>query len=111
LLWGFPLGFYQSIFGAATIFSSFMFSNVFSLNLSRALGYSYAVAFPWCLCTAILFYLKGWFVWEIILPFTFGSVIGGYVGSKVGSCVSTKMLRSFVLVFGGVMGFRFAVFG
>lgn len=110
-LWGFPLGLYQSIFGAATIFSSIMFSKVYSLNLTQALSYSYAVAFPWCFCAAVLFYIKGWIIWSVALPFTFGSTCGAYLGSRLGSSLSAKTLRNLVLAFGSVMGLRFAIYG
>jgi uncharacterized protein len=107
LLWGLPLGLYQSIFGAASMFSSLMFCKVHSLSLHQSLAYAYAVAFPWCLCAAIAFFLKGWVVWSVAIPFSLGSTLGAFIGSNLGSSISAKSLRKVILLFGAFMGAHF----
>lgn len=111
ILWGFPLGLYQALFGAASMFSSMMFSKVYNCDLRQSLAYAYAVAFPWCLSAAIIFYFKGWVIWELVIPFTIGSTFGAYIGSKIGSTLSIKNLRRIVLLIGAVVGLRFILFG
>jgi uncharacterized membrane protein YfcA len=110
LLWGFPLGLYQSLFGAASMFSSLMFCKIYSCDLRQSLAYAYAVAFPWCVCAATIFYFKGWVVWSLVIPFAIGSTFGAYFGSKIGSRLSTKNLRKIVLFIGMMLGIRFILF-
>ena len=109
LLWGFPLGLYQSLFGAASIFSSMMFCKVYSCDLRQSLAYAYAVAFPWCVFAATIFYFKGWVVWSVAIPFALGSTIGAYMGSRIGSTLSSKSLQKIVLILGTIMGLRFVL--
>jgi len=111
VLWGIPLGLYQSIFGAASLFSSLVFVRFYYFSLHQALSYAYAVAFPWCLTAAIVFYYKGWIVWSVAIPFAMGSLLGAYLGSKMGSKISSDNLRTIVLILGACMGVRFILLG
>ncbi len=104
---GLPAGFYQAVFGAGnSMFTSMLFSFGRGIKLSRALGYSYFLAFPWCLASAVAFISLGWVEWNITIPGAVGAIPGAYLGSRVGRALGSNFIRRVFIVFGGCLGLK-----
>jgi len=107
LLLAFLLGAYQAFFGAGNaLFNSLMFNRSQGFDFKRALAHAYACAFVWCSISAILYWMKGWVSWSLVIPAVAGSILGATLGSRYGSKLSNTTLKKIFLLGGGLMGVR-----
>lgn len=101
------LGFYEIVFGAgnAIVFSVVTFWTR-GFDFKKALGYYYAVAFPWSLLALVLLYLKGYLVLSFAVPAVIGSVLGGYLGSLLARYRGNAFIKTIFVVLGGILGLK-----
>jgi hypothetical protein len=101
------LGFYESLFGSGNgIMLAIVSFYTKGFDFVKALGYYYAVAFPWVVFTAILLIGKGYFNIDLIIPAVIGSVAGGYLGSKYARYKGNRFIKIVFVIFGGVLGVK-----
>jgi len=102
-----PMGFYESVFGSGNgaIFSflSFQFRG---FDFIDALGYYYAISFPWTIYAAYRLISRGHFNWAYAIPAIAGSLIGGYIGSKYGRHKGNAFIKIVFIVVGGALGLK-----
>ena len=106
----FPLGCYESFFGAGNgLFTSLLLTKVRGLSLLTALGYYYLVAFAWN-CFAVAIYTSaGLADSRLMIPSTAGSMLGAYFGSRLGRRKGHELVRILFLTVGGVLGLKLAL--
>jgi len=101
------LGFYEAIFGAGNgIFFSILAVKLRGFDFKNALGYYYAVCFPWIVLATILLIAQGYFSLAITIPAVAGSVLGGYLGSKFAVYKGNRFIKMVFVVIGGVLGIK-----
>ncbi len=101
------MGFYESIFGSGNgIFFSAVAIYTRGFVLKEALGYYYAIAFPWVLLSAVLLISKGYYNIPFMIAGVIGSVIGGYVGSRYAAYKGNKFIKIIFCVIGLVLGLK-----
>lgn len=103
----FILGFYESLFGAGNGIL-FTFSSVYlrGIQFKEALGYYFAIAFSWCVFAAGLLISKGYWDLNVFLPIVFGSLIGGFFGSKFAVHKGNKFIKIMFVIIGGFLGIK-----
>lgn len=101
------LGFYESIFGSGggVAFATVSFYTK-GFDFVKALGYYYAIAFPWVVFTAVMLISKGYLNISLIIPSVIGSVIGGYFGSKYARYKGNYFIKIVFIIFGGLLGIK-----
>lgn len=106
-LFALPMGFYEGLFGSGNgLFFSIISAYTKGFDFIDSLGYSYAMAFPWVLLAALVLILKGYFDLHLMLPAVFGSVIGGYIGSKYARFKGNKFIKMVFTIFGIILGLK-----
>lgn len=101
------LGFYESLFGSGNgILLAIVTFYTKGFDFIKALGYYYAVAFPWVVFAAILLIFKGYFNIGLIIPAVIGSLAGGYLGSKYARYKGNYFIKIVFVIFGGVLGIK-----
>ena len=101
------LGFYESVFGSGNgIAFAIVSFYTKGFDFVDALGYYFAVAFPWVVFAAILFITKGYYSFEIMLPAVLGSVIGGFIGSKYAKHKGNRFIKLMFVIVGGFLGLK-----
>lgn len=104
------LGFYEGIFGSGNgIMFAFVTLKTRGFDFVDALGYYFAVAFPWEIFAAIILLSQGYFDWAIMVPTVLGSVIGGYIGSRYAKYKGNKFIKTMFVVIGAVLGIMLLV--
>lgn len=104
-----PLGFYEAFFGSGNgIFTSAMLVKTRGFNLISALGYYYAISFAWCFFSAGLFLFWGYGDFSLILPSSFGGILGAHVGSQIGKRKGSRFVKYAFVVVGGILGLKLA---
>jgi uncharacterized protein len=106
----FPLGVYESFFGSGNgLFTSLLLTKARGFLLLTALGYYYVVAFTWN-CFAVAIYISAGFAdGTLMVPSTAGSMLGAYIGSRVGRRKGYGLVRALFLTLGGVLGLKLAL--
>jgi len=101
------LGFYESIFGSGNgiLFSVVTFYTR-GMDFVDALGYYFAVAFPWVVFAAGLLIFKGYFSFAVMIPAVLGSLIGGFIGSKYAKYKGNQFIKTMFVVIGGILGLK-----
>jgi uncharacterized protein len=109
-LLAFPLGCYESFFGSGNgLFTSLLLSKARGFNLLTALGYYYLLAFSWN-CLAVTIYCSaGYADSRLMLPSSAGSVLGAYLGSRLGRKRGYGLVRALFLILGGSLGLKLAL--
>ncbi len=104
------LGFYESIFGAGNaILLAIITFFTRGFDFIDALGYYFAIAFPWLLFAAILFIYKGYFDLYLTIPAIIGSTAGGYIGSKYARYKGNRFIKLMFMVIGGILGLKLII--
>lgn len=101
------MGFYESIFGAGNGIL-FVIIGFFTrgFDFVAALGYYFAAAFLWCVFAAALFIQKGYFDLPVMVAAVAGSLIGAWLGSKLGKLKGNSFIRLVFLIVGLVLGVK-----
>ena len=106
-LFSVPMGFYESAFGSGNGAAfSFISLHMKGLDFMKALGYYYAISFPWTVFAAIGLISKGYFDASYMVPAVAGSLIGGYAGSKYGRRKGNAFIKTVFVVVGGLLGLK-----
>lgn len=106
-LFSFPMGFYEGFFGSGNgIFFTLVTSYTKGFDLINALGYYYAIAFPWVLVGALVLISKGYFDLSLMVPAVSGALIGGYVGSKYARLKGNKFIKVAFTIVGIILGLK-----
>ena len=101
------LGFYESIFGAGNgIAFAILSFYTKGFDFIDALGYYFAIAFVWVLFAAVLLISKGNYDLVFMMPAVLGSLIGGWLGSKLGRLKGNQFIKTMYVVIGGVLGVK-----
>lgn len=107
---GILLGFYESIFGAGNAIAFTMLTvHTRGFDFIDAMGYYYAVSFSWCLATALFLAYRGYFDIALAVPAVLGSVIGGYLGSKLAVYKGNKFIKVVFVIIGGLLGLKLLI--
>lgn len=106
----FPLGVYESFFGSGNgLFTSLLLSKARGFPLLTALGYYYMLAFAWN-CFAVAIYISAGFAdSRLMVPSTAGSLLGAYLGSRIGRHRGFGFVRALFLALGGSLGIKLAL--
>lgn len=105
----FPLGAYESFFGSGNgLFTSILLSKGRGLPLLTALGYYYLISFFWNSFAVSVYSSAGLADSSLMVPSTAGSVLGAYIGSRVGRRKGYDLVRALFLGAGGVLGLKLA---
>jgi uncharacterized membrane protein YfcA len=106
----FPLGCYESFFGAGNgLFTSLLLTKTRGLTLLTSLGYYYVIAFTWN-CFAVAIYTSaGLADSRLMIPSTAGSMLGAYFGSRLGRRKGHGLVRALFLIMGGTLGLKMAM--
>ena len=101
------MGFYESIFGAGNGIL-FVIIGFFTrgFDFVAALGYYFAAAFLWCVFAAVLLMQEGYYDWPIMASAVAGSLIGAWLGSKLGKLKGNAFIRLVFLIVGVVLGLK-----
>lgn len=103
----FPMGFYEGFFGSGNgIFFTLLTAYTKGFDLIDALGYYYAVAFPWVVVGALVLISKGYFDLFLMVPAVLGSVIGGSLGSKYARLKGNKFIKVAFTIVGIILGLK-----
>lgn len=103
----FPMGFYEGFFGSGNgIFFTLVTSYTRGFDFIDALGYYYAVAFPWVVVGALVLISKGYFNLSLMIPAVLGSLIGGYIGSKYARLKGNKFIKIAFTIIGIILGLK-----
>jgi uncharacterized membrane protein YfcA len=106
----FPLGCYESFFGAGNgLFTSLILTKVRGLSLLTALGYYYVVAFTWNCFSVAIYTSAGLADTRLMLPYTAGSMLGAYFGSRLGRRKGYGLVRTLFLLLGCMLGLKLAL--
>ncbi|MGE5247082.1 MAG: sulfite exporter TauE/SafE family protein [Verrucomicrobiota bacterium] len=105
----FPLGVYESFFGSGNgLFTSILLSKGRGLPLLTALGCYYLISFFWNSFAVFVYTSAGLADSSLMVPSTAGSVLGAYIGSRVGRRKGYDLVRALFLAAGGVLGLKLA---
>ena len=80
------------------------------LEQRRAFATSVAVILPLCLCSAVIYLLRGGLDFATALPYLVGGLVGGFVGGKTFRRLNMDWLRrlfALFLLYGGVRALFF----
>jgi uncharacterized membrane protein YfcA len=103
----FPMGVYESILGSGNgIAFAAIAIYARGSDFVDALGYYFAVAFPWVVLAAVVLVQHGYFDWNLVIPAVLGSSVGGYAGSWFAKYKGNKFIRLVFLITGGVLGLK-----
>jgi uncharacterized membrane protein YfcA len=106
----FPLGVYESFFGSGNgLFTSILLSKTRGVPLLTALGYYFLVSFFWNCFAVSIYSAAGFANSNLMVPSTAGSVLGAYIGSRIGRRKGYGLVRILFLILGGVLGVKLAL--
>jgi uncharacterized membrane protein YfcA len=106
----FPLGVYESFFGSGNgLFTSMLLSKTRGLPLLTALGYYYLISFFWNCFAVSIYSAAGFADSSLMVPSTAGSVLGAYIGSRIGRRKGYGLVRALFLTLGGALGVKLAL--
>lgn len=105
----FPLGIYESFFGSGNgLFTSLLLTKARGFSLLTALGSYYLIAFFWNCFAVIVYSAHGLAECSLMVPSTAGSMLGAYIGSRLGRQKGHGMVRALFLLLGGALGAKLA---
>jgi len=103
----FPLGVYESFFGSGNgLFTSILLAKTRGMPLLSALGSYYAIAFFWNCFAVAMYSAAGFADSRLMIPSTVGSVLGAFVGSRIGRGKGFGLVRAMFLTVGGALGLK-----
>ncbi|MBI2600566.1 sulfite exporter TauE/SafE family protein [Candidatus Daviesbacteria bacterium] len=106
-VFSFPMGFYEGFFGSGNgIFFTLVTAYTKGFDFIDALGYYYAVAFPWVVVGALVLISKGYFDLSLMVPAVLGSLVGGYIGSKYARLKGNKFVKITFTIIGIILGLK-----
>ena len=106
----FPLGVYESFFGSGNgLFTSILLSKTRGVPLLTALGYYYLISFFWNGFAVTIYCAAGFADSSLMVPSTAGSVLGAYIGSRIGRRKGYGLVRVLFLILGGALGVKLAL--
>lgn len=106
-VFSFPMGFYEGFFGSGNgIFFTLVTAYTKGFDFIDALGYYYAVAFPWVVVGALVLISKGYFDLSLMVPAVLGSLVGGYIGSKYARLKGNRFIKIAFTVVGIILGLK-----
>jgi uncharacterized membrane protein YfcA len=106
----FPLGVYESFFGSGNgLFTSILLSKTRGVPLLTALGYYYLISFFWNGFAVTIYCAAGYADSSLMVPSTAGSVLGAYIGSRIGRRKGYGLVRVLFLILGGALGVKLAL--
>ena len=106
----FPLGVYESFFGSGNgLFTSILLSKTRGMPLLTALGYYYLISFFWNSFAVSVYSAAGFADSSLMVPSTAGSVLGAYIGSRIGRRKGYGLVRALFLTLGGALGVKLAL--
>jgi uncharacterized membrane protein YfcA len=102
-----PMGFYEGLLGSGnSLVATLLFCWGRGYDLLRALGHYYVLAFAWCALAAVSYLARGFGDAALMLPATFGSCAGGYLGSHLASRQGSGFVRGLFVLVGAVLGVK-----
>jgi uncharacterized membrane protein YfcA len=106
----FPLGVYESFFGSGNgLFTSLLLTKARGLNLLTSLGYYYLISFTWNLFAVCIYMAAGLADSRLMVPSTAGSMLGAYLGSRIGRLKGHGFVRVLFMTIGGILGVKLAL--
>jgi len=106
-LLGLPLGWYEGFFGAGNgIFTAYAFSRIKGFSLITSLGNYYLMAFIWCLGSLTVLMAAGYYDLPLFMAAALGSMLGGYLGSKIGVALGSGFVKKSFIVLGTVLAVK-----
>lgn len=106
----FPLGVYESFFGSGNgLFTSILLSKTRGMPLLTALGSYYLISFFWNSFAVSVYSAAGFADSSLMVPSTAGSMLGAYIGSRIGRRKGYGFVRVLFLTSGGVLGLKLAL--
>jgi uncharacterized membrane protein YfcA len=106
----FPLGAYESFFGSGNgLFTSILLAKARGMPLLTALGSYYAIAFFWNSFAVAVYCAAGLADAGLMVPSTEGSVLGAFIGSRIGRRKGYGLVRALFLAAGGALGAKLAL--
>lgn len=106
-LFGIPLGFYEGFFGSgSTIFGSLVLCKTRGYDLLQALGHFYVVAWMWSIFAAIRYIQQGYYALWLVSASIPGAILGGYVGSRLGSTRGAVFVKRLFLLLGTIFSLK-----
>ncbi|MEW6718944.1 MAG: sulfite exporter TauE/SafE family protein [Thermodesulfobacteriota bacterium] len=109
-LLAFPIGAYESFFGSGNgLFTSILLAKTRGMPLLTALGSYYAIAFFLNSFAVAVYSAAGHADARLMVPSTAGSVMGAYVGSRIGRGKGFGLVRAMFLTVGGALGMKLAL--
>jgi len=106
-LLGLPFGFYEGFFGAGNgIFTAYAFSRIKGFSLITSLGNYYLMAFIWCLFSLAVLLAGGYYDPPLFIAAALGSILGGYLGSKVGVTMGSSFVKKAFIVLGAGLALK-----
>ncbi|GAC1466098.1 MAG: hypothetical protein PVSMB11_01520 [Desulfuromonadaceae bacterium] len=104
------MGVYESFFGSGNgLFTSLLLSKARGIPLLTALGYYYVIAFTWNCFAVAIYTAAGIADSRLMVPSTAGSMLGAYLGSRVGRRNGQGLVRALFLIVGGALGLKMAL--
>ena len=101
------MGFYEGFFGSGNgIFFTLVTAYTKGFDFIDALGYYYAVAFPWVVVGALVLMSKGYFDLSLMIPAVLGSLLGGFIGSKYARLKGNKFIKIAFTTVGIILGLK-----
>jgi uncharacterized membrane protein YfcA len=106
----FPLGAYESFFGSGNgLFTSILLSKTRGMPLLTALGSYYLISFFWNSFAVSVYSAAGFADSSLMVPSTAGSILGAYIGSRIGRTKGHGLVRVLFLTLGGALGAKLAL--
>ncbi len=102
-----PIGFYEAIFGSGNgVIFSLVGVKLRGMELTEALGYYFAAAFPWVILAAGILISNGQWNVPYMIAGTIGSVAGGHLGSKFARYKGNAFVKAVFCITGFVLGLK-----
>ncbi|GAK56410.1 inner membrane protein YfcA [Candidatus Vecturithrix granuli] len=106
-VFGLPLGFYEGFFGSGnSIFTSIVLCQTRGHDLLQALGHYYILAWMWSVFAAIRYIHQGYYALWLVSASIPGAILGGYVGSRLGSKRGAVFVKRMFLVVGAIFSLK-----
>jgi len=106
----FPIGAYESFFGSGNgLLTSILLSKTRGMPLLAALGSYYVLAFFLNSFAVAVYSAAGHADIRLMIPSTAGSMLGAYIGSRIGRRKGHGLVRALFLTAGGALGVKLAL--
>lgn len=103
----FPLGVYESFFGSGNgLFTSLLLAKGRGQTLVVSLGCYYLIAFFWNCFAVAIYSAAGLADGRLMVPSTIGSMLGAYLGSRIGRHKGHQWVRGLFVLLGGMLGVK-----